>query len=96
MMRPQVFHVGQLHSLQSLSLSHNYITDITLGGLAACEHLTDLDVSNNLLQVRLSHMLAAFTRFSAHAISSRMLTAPTTMHVPTLVMCVSDYRVAYC
>ncbi len=48
----QVFHVGQLHSLHTLSLAHNFITDISLGGLASCDRLTDLDVSNNLLQVR--------------------------------------------
>ena len=43
----QVFHVGQLFSLQSLNLSHNFLSDITRGGLSGCEALTELDVSHN-------------------------------------------------
>jgi Leucine rich repeat len=45
----QVFHVGPLVSLQTLNVSHNFLTRITMGGLAACTSLTTLDVSKNLL-----------------------------------------------
>ena len=48
----QVFHVGPLASLQSLNLSHNFLTRITMGGLAACTALSSLDVSKNLLADR--------------------------------------------
>ncbi len=45
----QVFHVGPLVNLQSLNLSHNFLTRITMGGMAACASLANLDVSKNLL-----------------------------------------------
>ncbi len=41
--------MGQLHSLTSLNMSRNFLTDLTLGGLAGCDALRELDVSRNLL-----------------------------------------------
>lgn len=44
--------MGPLVSLQTLNLSHNFLTRITMGGLAACTDLTTLDISKNLLADR--------------------------------------------
>ncbi len=57
----QVFHVGPLVNLQTLNLSHNFLTRITMGGLSSCTALTSLDVTKNLLADRsnvrfLSHL----------------------------------------
>jgi Leucine-rich repeat (LRR) protein len=45
----QVFHIGALVGLQSLNLSHNFLSRITMGGLSACARLSNLDISRNLL-----------------------------------------------
>lgn len=45
----QIFHVGPLINLQTLNLSHNFLTRISAGGLAACVRLNSLDLSKNLL-----------------------------------------------
>jgi hypothetical protein len=45
----QVLHLGQLHSLVTCNLANNFLNDLRTSGLCACDALTDLNVSGNVL-----------------------------------------------
>ena len=51
-MHTQVLHVGQLVSLQTLNVAHNFLSDLTTTGLCACGALSDLNLTANAIARR--------------------------------------------